>query len=229
MSQKKLRLEFKLNNFAAEQEEGRFTAYGNVFDVIDSHRDVTLKGAFRKSIQMHKSAGTSPRMLWNHNPDEVIGKWGSFSEDERGLKMEGVFALATQRGRETYELIKMGAIDSLSIGYVVTKEKFDGIKKVNYLEEVDLYEVSIVTFPANKESVVTDIKSDQEEEPENTEQLNTDVKEETTVEPESTPETQPVEQEESQPEEHQKSDAELFEEAKRNALISVLLKSFIRQ
>ncbi|MGL6606609.1 HK97 family phage prohead protease [Aeromonas hydrophila] len=226
MSQKKLQLEFKLNNFAAEQEEGRFTAYGNVFDVIDSYRDVTMKGAFRKSIQQHKAAGTSPRMLWNHNPDEVIGKWESFVEDEHGLKMEGVLALGTQRGRETYELLKMGALDSLSIGYVVTKEKFDSVKKLNYLEELDLFEVSVVTFPANKESVVTDVKSEQEE-VENTEQLNTDV-EETNVETESTPETQPVEQEESQQEQH-KSDAELFEEAKRAALISILLKSFIRQ
>ncbi|CAJ1855320.1 hypothetical protein HLBENOHH_02468 [Aeromonas dhakensis] len=226
MSQNKLHLEFKLNNFAADQEEGRFTAYGNVFDVIDSYRDVTLKGAFRKSIQEHKAAGTSPKMLWNHNPDEVIGKWVSFSEDEHGLKMEGVLALGTQRGRETYELLKMGALDSLSIGYVVTKEKFDSVKKVNYLEEVDLFEVSVVTFPANKQSVVTDVKSD---EPENLEQLNTDVKEESNVEPELTPETQPVEQEESQQVEHQKSEAEQFEDAKRNALISVLLKSFIRQ
>ena len=142
-----------------------------------------VNNAFKKSIARHKSEGTMPKMLWNHNPDIVIGKWIDMEEDEIGLKVKGQLALNTQKGRETYELLKMGALDSLSIGFTAPKESYGAKDNVTYLEEIDLYEVSVVTFPANKESIVTSIKSEEVAE---SVELNTEEQE---TEQETSPET----------------------------------------
>lgn len=216
-------LRVKLNNFS-ESEEGVFEAYGNVKWVVDSYREVAVDGAFKKSIARHKSEGTMPKMLWNHNSDIVIGKWLDMEEDEHGLKVKGQLALNTQRGRETYELLKMGALDALSIGFTAPKESYGAKDDVTYLEEIDLYEVSVVTFPANKESTITSIKS--EEVAENT-TLNTQEEQET--EQETSPETQPEVSEETTPVIQQKSFAEIFAEAKIKATISLISKKIVRE
>lgn len=218
-------LRVKLNNFTeSDQETGVFEAYGNVKWVVDSYREVAVDGAFKKSIARHKSEGTMPKMLWNHNPDVVIGKWLDMEEDDIGLKVKGQLALNTQKGRETYELLKMGALDSLSIGFTAPKESYGSKDNVTYLEEIDLYEVSVVTFPANKESTVTSIKSEEVVE---TDVLNT--QEEQTQEQETSPETQPEVSEEIEPAIHQKSFAEIFAEAKIKATISLISKKIVRE
>ncbi|WP_339009437.1 HK97 family phage prohead protease [Aeromonas popoffii] len=219
-------LRVKLNNFTeSEQETGVFEAYGNVKWVVDSYREVAVDGAFKKSIARHKSEGTMPKMLWNHNPDIVIGKWLEMEEDDHGLKVKGQLALNTQRGRETYELLKMGALDALSIGFTAPKESYGAKDDVTYLEEIDLYEVSVVTFPANKQSTVTSVKSEEIEE------LNTS-EEEQEQPAETSPETQPEVSEQTEivePVIHQKSFAEIFADAKIKATISLISKKIIRE
>lgn len=219
-------LRVKLNNFTeSEQETGVFEAYGNVKWVVDSYREVAVDGAFKKSITRHKSEGTMPKMLWNHNPDIVIGKWLEMEEDDHGLKVKGQLALNTQRGRETYELLKMGALDALSIGFTAPKESYGAKDDVTYLEEIDLYEVSVVTFPANKQSTVTSVKSEEIEE------LNTS-EEEQEQPAETSPETQPEVSEQTEivePVIHQKSFAEIFADAKIKATISLISKKIIRE
>ncbi|QWL58216.1 HK97 family phage prohead protease [Aeromonas jandaei] len=215
-------LRVKLNSFS-ESEEGVFEAYGNVKWVVDSYREVAVDGAFKKSIARHKSEGTMPKMLWNHNPDIVIGKWIDMEEDEIGLKVKGQLALNTQKGRETYELLKMGALDSLSIGFTAPKESYGAKDNVTYLEEIDLYEVSVVTFPANKESIVTSIKSEEVAE---SVELNTEEQE---TEQETSPETQPEVSEEIEPVIQQKSFAEIFADAKIKATISLISKKIVRE
>jgi len=148
---------------AADDNTMKFTCYGNVKGNIDHAQDRTLDGAYVKSIERHKSAGTMPKMFWMHNPYETpVGKWVDMREDAKGLFMEGEFA-NTEKGRELYELMKMGALDSFSIGYSVTQEKWNHEKNCNDLIELDIKEVSVVTFACNEESRLVGIKAKMEQ------------------------------------------------------------------
>ena len=99
-------------------------------------------------------------MLYNHKQDEPIGVYKEINEDSKGLRVKGMLALGTQRGKEVYELMKMGAIDGLSIGYKVDQKGYDyednGKKRI--LKEVDLMEISAVTFPMNQRAKVRYVK-----------------------------------------------------------------------
>ncbi len=87
-------------------------------------------------------------MLWAHNPDQPIGKWTDIIEDERGLFLKGALNLASSRGKDAWAHVEAGDVDGLSIGYREIKATPDGIYR--RLEALDLLEVSIVTFPANR-------------------------------------------------------------------------------
>lgn len=140
-------------------EDGTFTGYGSVFDVVDSYRDIVAKGAFVKSLDKHKEKGTMPALLWQHNSAEPLGVFTSMEEDDIGLKLTGQIAMKTQRGAEAYELMKMKAVSGLSIGFVPKSETYDKKSGVTTLTEVDLWETSLVTFPANDEARVEGVKS----------------------------------------------------------------------
>ncbi len=155
------KLEIGVSGFKADQsgESMKFTCYGNVKGNIDHAYDRTMNGAYENSIKSHKANGTMPKMFWMHDPySPPIGKWTDMREDEKGLFMEGEFA-DTERGREIYQLMKTGALDSFSIGYKVVKESWNGEKGCNDLEEIDLVEVSAVTFACNDQSQLVGIKS----------------------------------------------------------------------
>jgi uncharacterized protein len=143
------------------RENGTFEGYGSVFNVIDSYRDIVLPGAFKQSLDDHSAKGSSPALLWQHDHKEPIGVWESMEEDDHGLKMTGRLAISTQKGREAYELLKMGAVKGLSIGFSIPKggEEFDEMRSVNLIKNVALWETSIVTFPANQESQVTGVRA----------------------------------------------------------------------
>ena len=146
----------------ADGEEGTFKAYGNVFGVIDSANDMTVSGAFENSINEHKAKGTYPKLLAQHGHTTMpIGVITDIYEDEHGLCFEGKFALATQAGAEAYALVKMGAIDEFSIGYIVRQFENQVVsnKKVRTLLDVDIKEISLVTFACNPESKVISVKS----------------------------------------------------------------------
>ena len=138
----------------AVQDDGTFAGYGSVFGVIDSYNDIVTPGAFTESIKTRQ-----PSMLWQHQRSEPIGIYTGVKEDTVGLHLEGRLALKTTRGAEAYELLKMGAISGLSIGFMVREESYDRVTKINTLKKLDLWEVSLVTFPANDASRVTDVKS----------------------------------------------------------------------
>lgn len=143
-------------------EDGEIVGYGSVFDVVDSYRDIVVRGAFLDSIQKMKAGGRKLKMLWQHRSDTPIGVWEEMAEDERGLLLKGRLALSTYKGREVRELLKMGAVDGLSIGFSVPKggEEYDQSRNVNLLKQVDLWETSIVTFPANEAAMVEEVRSD---------------------------------------------------------------------
>ena len=143
---------------AEDEQTGTFSGYGSVFGNVDLGNDVIEEGAFAKSLAKRGAKGI--KLLWQHNMDEPIGIFEEILEDRKGLKVKGRLALGTQRGREAYELMKMGALDGLSIGYRVDPKgmRWDESSKKRYLSEVDLMEISAVTFPMNPKARVSAVK-----------------------------------------------------------------------
>ncbi len=137
-------------------EEGRFSGYASVFDVIDYYDDEIVRGAFAKSI-----AEKMPVMLWQHDSAEPIGVYESIREDDIGLWIEGRLLLDLEKGREAYILLKNQAIRGLSIGFVPILWEWENreSRRIRVLKEIDLWEVSLVTFPANPKALVDDVKS----------------------------------------------------------------------
>jgi HK97 family phage prohead protease len=138
-------------------DEGTFTGYGSIFGNLDSYGEVVEPGAFRKSLARHAKEKTFPLMLWQHDPYEPIGVWEDLEEDGKGLKGTGRFVLDTARGKEAHALLKAGAIRGLSIGYREIKVEPDGNNRK--LLELDLMEISVVSFPANRRARVETVKS----------------------------------------------------------------------
>jgi len=143
----------------AVNEDGTVEGYGSVFGVKDSYADVIQKGAFIKSITEHRQAKTMPAMLWQHDSSQPIGIWTDMTEDANGLKLSGKLAMETVKGKEAHALLKMGAINGLSIGFMTKQSNYDEKAEIRTLTEVELWEVSLVTFPANTKARVTQVKS----------------------------------------------------------------------
>lgn len=143
----------------ATGDDGAIEGYGSVFGVKDSYDDIVVKGAFEKSIDAHKSNKTMPALLWQHDATQPIGVWTEMSEDSDGLVLRGKLALDTVRGKEAHTLLKMGALNGLSIGFMTKQSEYDNEKQIRMLTEVDLWETSIVTFGANSKARITQVKS----------------------------------------------------------------------
>jgi HK97 family phage prohead protease len=143
----------------AISEDGVFSGYGSVFGLKDSWDDIVQKGAFAVTLAKWEAEKRLPAMLWQHRQAEPVGIYTLMREDDVGLYVEGKLALKTTRGAEAYELMKMGAVGGLSIGYVSRDDSYDRVTGVRTLKQVDLYEVSVVTFPACDAARVTGVKS----------------------------------------------------------------------
>ena len=156
MQTKRLDVGFELKAIGAD---GTVEGYGSVFGVRDNYDDVIAKGAFIQSLKDHKAAGTMPAMLWQHDADKPIGVWTEMVEDEKGLRIKGQLALETVKGKEAHALLKMGALNGLSIGFMSKEWAYDRDTEVRTLTAIDLWEVSLVTFPANEKARVTNVKS----------------------------------------------------------------------
>lgn len=137
-------------------EDGTFTGYASLFGVTDLGGDSVQPGAFTKSLKS-KPAG-KVKMLRGHDTSEPIGVWTRIEEDSRGLRATGQLILTTVKGRETYELLKAGALDGLSIGYRTKKESYDRTKKIRLLNELDLFEISLVVFPMLPSATISRVK-----------------------------------------------------------------------
>jgi HK97 family phage prohead protease len=146
----------------AAGDDGTIEGYGSVFDVVDSYEDSIAKGAFAKSIADHKAAGTMPALLWQHRSDQPIGVWTEMAEDAKGLTLKGKLALDTEKGKEAHALLKMGALNGLSIGFMSKQWAYDRETEIRTLTEIEIWECSIVTFPANSKARITGVKSSDE-------------------------------------------------------------------
>ena len=151
-----IKTDFELK--AEGEEEGIFEGYASIFGNKDLGNVVVEEGAFVKSLRKRKAKNV--KMLWQHKTDMPIGVYERISEDGEGLKVRGRLALGTQGGRDAYELLKMGAIDGLSIGYKADpkKQHYDDRRRKRHLKEVDLMEISLVTFPMNPKAQIQAVK-----------------------------------------------------------------------
>jgi len=136
-----------LNNF------GSFCGYASIFNVIDSCRDIILPGAFRNTLFSKTSSDI--KLLWQHLQTSPIGCLNLIREDSVGLYVEGKIMLDLRQGLEAYNLIKTKAVTGLSIGYTVKKSDADQKINARIIKEIDLFEISIVTFPANTLANIT--------------------------------------------------------------------------
>lgn len=138
--------------------KGEFSGYGSIFGNKDLGNDTVVKGAFAKSIARKGAKGV--KLLYQHRSDEPIGVFDEILEDNKGLRVKGRLAMGTQKGREVYELMKMGALDGLSIGFRVDQKGYDYDEKGKrrMLKEVELMEISAVTFPMNPRARVNQVK-----------------------------------------------------------------------
>lgn len=119
--------------------------YASLFDRIDLGRDVVLPGAFANSLS--RRGPRDVRMLWQHDPAEPIGVWTDLREDRNGLRVSGRLNTQVQRAHELAALIADGAVDGLSIGFRAVRARRDPGAKLRRIAEIDLWEISLVTFP----------------------------------------------------------------------------------
>ncbi len=148
-------------------EEGIFAGYGSTFGgKPDFVGDVVDRGAFVNTIAKGGKFGIGIKMLWQHDHSEIPGVWINLAENDRGLQVEGELLLDTVLGKETRSRLRAKAIGGLSIGYELMKDNkgnalpdsFEEIGGKRHLKNLDLWEVSLVTFPANPRAGVLRIK-----------------------------------------------------------------------
>lgn len=126
-------------------QDGVFEGYASLFGIADLGRDVVMSGAFAESLA--KRGVGNIRLLWQHDPAEPVGRWLSIAEDRRGLHVRGKLNLAVGRARDIHALMRDGGVDGLSIGFRVERARAERPTGLRRLEKLDLWEISIVTFP----------------------------------------------------------------------------------
>jgi HK97 family phage prohead protease len=129
------------------------SGYASVFNITDEHNDMITPGAFTTTL----STNRKPVFLWQHMVDKPIGVVEYIQEDRHGLYIQAKILTNVRCGQEAVSLIEANAIYGLSIGFNPTSYWISD-SGIRIIEEVDLWEVSLVTFPANSSSVVTELK-----------------------------------------------------------------------
>lgn len=127
------------------ETDGSFSGYASLFDTVDMGRDAVARGAFAKSLR--NRGAHSVRMLFQHDPNQPIGRWLELREDARGLFVRGRLTRGVARADEVLRLMRAGALDGLSIGFRTVRARKDAASGVRRIVEADLWEISVVTFP----------------------------------------------------------------------------------
>lgn len=138
-------------------KDDQFEGYASLFGVADGGGDVVMRGAFAQSLRRRPAA--SVRMLYQHSSLEPLGVWDEIKEDARGLFVRGRLVLGVSRAREVRALFADGALNGLSIGFRTLRAKKDAKTGHRLLTEIELWEISVVTFPMLAGSLVTAIGS----------------------------------------------------------------------
>jgi len=151
---KETRQSDNLKELRADGETGIIEGYITVFDQVDSYNSRFQKGAFKKTIENRTD---KIRVIFNHNDDEPIGKLLDIHEDDYGVKVRAQLIMEVDKAKDTFNLIKGGAIDSFSFGFRTIKDKYEN--GVQVITEAMLAEISPVTFPAGPASLITDARA----------------------------------------------------------------------
>jgi uncharacterized protein len=122
----------------------RFAGYAAIFTQPDNSGDVIVSGAFARTLEQ---ARQPPLILWQHAPSEPVGRVTRVVEDRLGLYIDGIIIAGCQRGQDAWALMCAGVLQGLSIGYRVKKARVDPRLKLRFLHEIELLEISLVTFP----------------------------------------------------------------------------------
>lgn len=141
----------------AVEADGTFSGYASRFGVVDLGRDLVLPGAFRESLASRGARGV--KLLFQHDPSEPIGIWLELHEDTGGLFVRGRILPEIARGREVLALMRAGALDGLSIGFRAVEGRADAKTGVRRLSKIDLWEISVVTFPMQPEARIATVKN----------------------------------------------------------------------
>lgn len=135
------------------QKTGEIEGYGSIFNNVDLHGDVILKGAFTENLNSNPKI----KLLWQHDPTHPIGIINKIEETDVGLFIQATLNLEITQAKEAYLMVKSGIIEGLSIGFEV--EECSVVNDIRYIEKASLWEVSIVTFPANQQALITECKN----------------------------------------------------------------------
>lgn len=173
MKNERLILPFEIKTLTDADGACVFEGHGSVFGGVDSYGDTIAKGAYKATLKEWKAKGKLPKMLLQHGGggffggsavDMIpIGKWDEMREDETGLYVKGhLFDVDTDRTKHVAAALRAGELDGLSIGFATRKSKMDEETGIRTLTEIDLWEVSHVTFPADSAARVAAVKSDGE-------------------------------------------------------------------
>jgi uncharacterized protein len=144
----------------AVKDDGTFEGFGSVFGNVDSYKEIVAPGAFAESLAGWRSAGRLPPVLWQHRSGEPIGPYLEMEEQPVGLWVKGQLLVDdVQKAKEARALMKAKAVNGLSIGFVTREDSYDRVSGIRTLKKVDLWEVSVVTFPANPAAQINSVKS----------------------------------------------------------------------
>src|SRR5690606_11892223 len=144
------------NIIRGDGPSGVISGYASLFGETDLGGDLIVKGAFADSLK--RTGAARVRMLWQHDPAQPIGVWDEIREDSMGLRVRGRLSLRVAKAREVWALIQDGGIDGLSIGFKAINAKRDARTGVRRLERIELWEISVVTFPMLPEARVRSTK-----------------------------------------------------------------------
>lgn len=139
---------------------GGVEGYASVFNLIDRGGDILMPGAFKASLADWRKRKAAPPMLWQHDAFTPVGIWSEIAEDEKGLKVKGDLVLDVPQAATARALMRAGAVKGLSIGYRTVDYEIDRTTGIRKLKKVDLWEVSLVTFPMLPEAQITGVKGD---------------------------------------------------------------------
>ena len=144
----------------AVEEDGIFEGRGSVFGNVDSYKEIVAPGAFTDTLAAWKAQNRLPPVLWQHRSGEPIGPHLEMEERADGLYCKGQLLVNdVQRAKEARALMKAKAVNGLSIGFVTLEDAYDRVTGIRTLKKVDLWEVSVVTFPANPAAQISSVKS----------------------------------------------------------------------
>lgn len=147
MEKKSLQLDLKAGR------GGEVEGYASRFGEVDQGGDVVVRGAYADTLRERM-----PKMLWQHDPGQPIGVWEVASEDDTGLYVRGRILEKINKGAEVLEMVRQGAVDGMSIGYR-TREAENDASGWRHLLKLDLWEVSLVTFPMLESARVDMVKA----------------------------------------------------------------------